>query len=274
MKSLALGLATLWAAVVLAACGPAQTESVGEARGPVVFAAASLTDVLREIGNIYEAAGHPAPRFSFAASSALARQIEQGAEADVFLSADEDWMDYLAERNLIDASTRRTLLTNTLVLAAPARAPFQLDVAPGMDLVGALKGGRLSLADPDSVPAGKYAREALEHLGVWASVEGNIVRAENVRAALRYVETGDAAAGIVYGTDARAAGDKVFVVGTFPEGSHTPITYPGALLTGKGAGPGKDFLDFLGSEQAGKVFAAAGFGAAAQAETRGYLPPK
>lgn len=262
MKRLSLALAAIGAALVLSACEPAKTDPAADVQGPVVFAAASLTDVLGEIGDLYEAAGHPAPRFSFAASSALARQIEQGAEADVFISADEDWMNYVADKKLIDTASRLILATNTLVLAAPAKAPFHLDLAPGMDLAGALKGGRLSLADPDSVPAGKYARKALEHFGVWASVEGSVVRAENVRAALRYVETGDAAAGIVYGTDAKAAGNSVKVVGTFPAASHTPITYPAAVLAGKGEGGGKAFLEFLGSEQARNVLAAAGFGPA------------
>lgn len=274
MNSLLQALAALWAVMALTACGPSQPAPATKAEGLIVFAAASLTDALREIGDLYQAAGHPAPRFSFAASSALARQIELGAEADVFLSADQDWMDYLEERNLIDTSTRRPLLTNTLVLAAPARAPFQLDLAPGMDLAGALKGGRLSLADPDSVPAGKYAREALEYFGAWALVEPNVVRAENVRAALRYVETGDAAAGIVFGTDAAAAGEAVSVVGTFPAQSHTPIIYPVALLAGKGEGMGKEFLTFLDSAQARRVFEAAGFGISPGPETPGYLPPK
>jgi len=274
MKAILHALAALWMAVAMTACGAAKPDPADKAQGPVVFAAASLTDALGRIGEIYEAAGHPAPRFSFAASSALARQIEQGAEADVFFSADEDWMNYLASKNLIDPATRRPMLTNTLVLVAPARASFQLDLAPGMDLAGALKGGRLSLADPASVPAGKYARQALQHFGVWASVEASVVRAENVRAALRYVETGDAAAGIVFGTDAAAAGEAVSVVGTFPADSHAPIIYPVALLAGKGEGAGEEFLEFLGSRQALDVFTAAGFGTVSNAETPGYLPPK
>jgi molybdate transport system substrate-binding protein len=261
MKTVRRALSALCAVAMLVACGGGEPAPAAQgARPAVVFAAASLTDVLDEIGDLYAAAGHPEPRFSFAASSALARQVEQGAEADVILSADEDWMNYLAERNLIDPATRETLLTNTLVLVAPAGAPFQLTLEPGMDLAGALKDGRLSLADPASVPAGKYAREALEALGAWSAVETSVVRAENVRAALRFVETGDAAAGIVYGTDAQAAGASVVLVGTFPAGSHTPVSYPAALLAGRGDGPGRAFLDFLRSEQAQEVFQAAGFG--------------
>lgn len=264
MRHLLKAVAVAWLALALAACDANRPESGAAAaeQGAVVFAAASLTDVLNEIGDQMEAAGKPAPRFSFAGSSALAKQIEQGAVADVFFSADEEWMDYLASKNLIDTATRKSMLTNTLVLAAPSGAPFQLDLAPGMDLAGMLKGGKLALAQPDSVPAGKYAKEALEKLGVWGTVEGSVVRAENVRAALRFVETGDAAAGIVYGTDARAVGGKVVVVGTFPADSHTPVTYPVALLAGKAGGAGQAFLDYLATPAARGVFEAAGFGIA------------
>jgi molybdate transport system substrate-binding protein len=257
MKSMLSGLA---AAFVLAGCSdPAPAPSLEQA-APVVFAAASLTEVLQTVGELYAADGHPEPRFSFAGSSALAKQLEQGAEADIFISADEAWMDHATEKSLIDPATRVTLLANQLVLVAPAGAPITLELAAGMDLVGALKGGKLALADPDSVPAGKYAREALTHVGAWDAVASSVARAENVRSALRFVETGDAAAGIVYATDAAAAGSAVQVVGVFPAGSHTPITYPAALLAGKADGPGAAFLDFLASEPARKAFEDAGFG--------------
>lgn len=257
MKSMLSGLA---AALVLVGCGgPAPAPSV-ELRAPVVFAAASLTEVLQTVGELYAADGHPEPRFSFAGSSALAKQLEQAAEADIFISADEDWMDYATEKSLIDPATRVTLLTNQLVLVAPAGAPVTLELAAGMDLVGALRGGKIALADPDSVPAGKYAREALTHFGVWDAVASSVARAENVRSALRFVETGDAAAGIVYATDAAAAGSAVQIVGVFPAGSHTPITYPAALVAGKADGPGPAFLDFLTSGPARKAFEDAGFG--------------
>jgi molybdate transport system substrate-binding protein len=238
---------------------PAQPAAVPEASARI-FAAASLTDVLKTIGDAYAADGHPSPVINFAASSELARQIEQGAEADVFISADEAWMDYLAERNLIDPATRATLLTNTLVLVAPADKPIIVEIKDKMDLKAALKGGKLAIANPDSVPAGKYAKEALEHFGAWAGVEPETARAENVRAALRFVEAGEAAAGIVYATDAKAAGDKVVVAGQFPPDSHTPITYPAAVVAGKGEGPGKGFVDYLSSPPAKVVFEAAGFG--------------
>jgi molybdate transport system substrate-binding protein len=255
-----LALAAI-AAGCLAACGPeAEKQPAAPEAAVRVFAASSLTEVLKTIGDKYAAAGHPAPVLVFAASSELARQIEQGAEADMFISADEAWMDYLAERKLIEASTRKSLLTNKLVLIAPADRPFTVAIGPGMDLAGALKGGKLSIANPDSVPAGKYAKEALEKFGAWAAVDPVSARAENVRAALRFVETGEAAAGIVYATDAKAAGAAVVVVGEFPANSHTPITYPVAVAAGKGEGPARGFLDFLGSPEAKRAFESAGFG--------------
>lgn len=265
MKSVIHAAAALAAALALMSCGeskPAETAAPAVEQPAVVFAAASLTDVLHTIGDLYVAKGHPEPKFSFAGSSALARQIEQGAVADVFVSADEEWMDYVAGKSLIDPATRHTLLTNTLVLVAPSKTPFTLTIGNGMDLAGALKGGKLALADPDSVPAGKYAKQALEHFGVWGAVDKSVARAENVRAALRFVETGAAAAGIVYATDAKAAGDSVLIVGEFPAGSHTPVTYPAASLTGKAEGSGKAFLEFLGSDEATKAFVDAGFGLA------------
>lgn len=259
MKS---ALAALAATLLLVACSDPAPKSAADQASPIVFAAASLTDVLEAVGDLYAAEGHPEPRFSFAGSSALVKQLEQGAEADVFISADEAWMDYVTEKSLIDPATRATLLTNELVLVAPAGAPIKLELAKGMDLSGALRGGKLALADPGSVPAGRYAREALIHLGAWDAVSPGIVRAGNVRSALRFVETGDAAAGIVYATDAAVARSAVQVVGVFPPESHTPITYPAALLAGKSDGPGAAFLAFLASDVARKAFADSGFGLA------------
>lgn len=249
------------AAVALASCAEKE-RAAGSAtpEAPVrVYAAASLTDVLSMLGDQYAAAGHPPPVFNFAASSELARQIEQGAEADLFISADEAWMDYLAERDLIDGSTRTTLLTNRLVLIAPADRPISIELKPGMDLKTALQGGKLAIANPESVPAGKYARQALEHFGVWAGVEAETVRAENVRATLRFVERGEAAAGIVYSTDARAAGAAVQVAAEFPAESHSPITYPAAVIAGKSGAPARTFLEFLTAPEAEAVFDSAGF---------------
>jgi molybdate transport system substrate-binding protein len=263
-KNFCLAFAAL-AAIALVSCGGPKEEAAAPAATPPeaparVFAAASLIDVLKAIGEHYAAAGHPAPVLNFTASSELARQIEQGAEADIFISADEAWMDYLAERNLIDPATRTTLLTNTLVLIAPADKPFTVEIEQGMDLKAALNGGKLAIANPDSVPAGKYAKEALEHFGAWPGVEAETARAENVRAALRFVEQGEAAAGIVYATDAKAAGDAVTIVASFPPDSHTPIIYPAAIVAGKSDGPGKGFLAFLASPEAKTAFEAAGFG--------------
>jgi molybdate transport system substrate-binding protein len=254
LRHVAMGLAV----TLIASCGPAEPAKPEAA--VTIFAASSLTDVLKQIGDLYAAEGHTAPVFNFAASSELARQIEQGAGADVFISADEKWMNYLADKTLIDAASRKTLLTNTLVLVAPSDRPITLELKQGMDLAGALKGGKLSMANPDSVPAGKYGKQALEKLGAWTAVEPSVVRAENVRSALRFVEAGEAAAGIVYATDARAAGTAVTTVGTFPSDSHTSITYPAAIMVGKGEGPVRDFLAFLGSEKAARALQTAGFG--------------
>jgi molybdate transport system substrate-binding protein len=259
-----LGLAAILG-LALVACSPKTQEATAPAAPPPeaavrVFAAASLTDVLKTVAEAYAAKGHPAPVLNFAASSELARQIEQGAEADMFLSADEAWMDYLAERKLIDPATRVSLLTNTLVLIAPSDKPITIEIKDGMNLKAALKGGKLAIANPDSVPAGKYAKEALEHFKAWADVDKDTARAENVRAALRFVEAGEAAAGIVYATDAKASGDKVAVAGEFPAGSHMPITYPAAIIAGKGEGPAKGFSEYLSSADAKAVFTAAGFG--------------
>ncbi len=223
-----------------------------------VFAAASLTEALNEIGDLYFKAGHAKPTFNFAGSSTLARQIEQGAPADLFFSADEPWMDYVAEKQLIDPATRASLLSNSLVLVAPADKPITIDVKPGFNLAGALQGGKLSLADPDSVPAGKYAKAALTSLGAWDALQPLIVRSDNVRSALRFVETGDAAAGIVYGTDAIAS-KKVKIAGTFPDSTHPKISYPVAVLKGPNAKAAKAFEKFLKSTQAKAVFEKRGF---------------
>ncbi|MDP3492629.1 MAG: molybdate ABC transporter substrate-binding protein [Hyphomonadaceae bacterium] len=250
-----------FAAALIASCGPAGApKAVAAETAVTVFAASSLTDVLKQLGEEYVTAGRPAPVFNFAASSELARQIEQGARADVFISADEAWMDYLADKSLIDAASRKTLLTNTLVLVAPSDKPIAIELMAGMDLAGALKGGKLAMANPESVPAGKYGKQALEKLGAWSAVEASVVRTENVRAALRFVEAGEAAAGIVYATDARAAGASVSVSGTFPADSHTPITYPAAIIVGQNAGSAAQFLAFLESDGARAIFERAGFG--------------
>lgn len=222
-----------------------------------VFAAASLTDALGDVGKAYRTKTGSAPVFSFAASSTLAKQIEASAGADIFISADSDWMDYLDSRGLIAHDSRRNLVGNRLVLIAPADANVTLAIEPHFDLLGALHGGRLSLADPDTVPAGKYARTALSTLGVWNSVVNHAVNAENVRVALAYVSRGEATLGIVYTTDALS--DKgVRIVGTFPDNTHAPIVYP-AALTRDAKPAAKAFLDFLNSDEAHAIFQKDGF---------------
>jgi molybdate transport system substrate-binding protein len=205
------------------------TRRAGAQAAPIVFAAASLTDALRDLARHWEAGGQAAPRLSFAASSALARQIEQGAPADLFLSADEPWMDYLEARNLIAKATRISPVGNALVLVAPADAARPVALARDTDLLALLGAqGRLATGDPAHVPAGRYARAALEWMGQWQAVAPRLARAENVRAALLLVERGEVPFGIVYATDA-AASAGVRALATFPAESHPPITYPFAL---------------------------------------------
>lgn len=252
-----MGTASIRALLACALLFVAAGASAGD-KQLTVFAAASLTDVLQQVGVEYTRSTQVPVRFSFAASSALAKQIESGARVDLFFSADQEWMDYLDSRKLIDSGTRRNLLANRLVLVAPAQSAVALKIAPGFRLVEALgPNGRLATGDPDSVPVGKYARSALASLGVWKEMESRLVRAENVRAALVFVARGEAPLGIVYATDAKVE-PKVRVVDVFPEDSHTPITYPVAL-TSVAARDAKGFLDYLGSDTARAIFQRAGF---------------
>lgn len=228
-----------------------------------VFAAASLQESLTAAGDAWTRAGGAPVRFSFGASSAMARQIEKGAPADVFLSADLEWMDWLAERRLIVGASRRNLLSNDLVLIAPAASKVALKMGKGMPLARALGDGRLAVADTTAVPAGKYAKASLTALGVWGSVEGRLLPGENVRAALAYVSRGEAPLGIVYATDARAD-PKVKVVGVFPTASHPPIVYPGAVLAGSRNSAAAGFLGHLQGPQASAVIRRYGFGVLAR----------
>ena len=222
-----------------------------------VFAAASLTDALRELGGQWAARGNPAPRFSFAASSALARQIEQGAPADVYVSADSDWMSYLAERKLIVAASRRDLLTNRLALIAPADSRTAIRIGKGMPLAKALGSGRLALAGPD-VPAGKYAKASLTALGVWDGVSGKLAQAENVRTALQYVARGESPLGIVYDTDAKVE-PRVRIVGLFPDATHPRIVYPAAVVAASKNPDAVKFLTYMSSPAAAAIFQKYGF---------------
>ena len=226
-----------------------------------VFAAASLTDAMKDIDTAWQAQHHPALRLSFASSSTLARQIAQGAPVNLYASADEKWMNYLAQRHLLAKGTRQDLLSNQLVLIVPADHPQHLTISPKLDLSALLgSGGRLAIGDPNTVPAGIYARQALQKLGLWAQAKDHLAPAADVRSALLLVERGEAPAGIVYATDA-AISKQVMVAGVFPPGSHPPITYPFALLKSGDTPQAKALLAFLGSKQAKQIFAARGFGA-------------
>jgi molybdate transport system substrate-binding protein len=226
-----------------------------------VFGAASLKGVLDEQARHFEAATGHKVIVSYGASNALAKQIEAGAPADVFISADLDWMDYVEQRKLLVASSRIELLRNALVLVAPATSSSTLKIAPNFALGAALDSEKLAMANPDSVPAGKYGKSALEALGVWPGVEKRVARADNVRAALALVSRGEAPFGIVYRTDAMA--DKgVRVIDTFPANTHAPIVYPAALLAAGKSPAAKPLLDYLRSASARAVWEKHGFGLA------------
>ena len=224
----------------------------------VIFAAASLKNALDAVNTQWQKETGKKAVISYAASSALAKQIEQGAPAQVFISADLDWMDYLAGKSLIKADTRSNLLGNRVVLIAPKDKVTPLEIKAGFDLAKVLGEGRLSMANVDSVPAGKYGKAALEKLGVWQSVSGKIAQAENVRAALLLVSRGEAPAGIVYQTDATADAN-VKIIGTFPEESHPPIIYPIALTANASHPDATAFLAYIRSAKAKPVFEAQGF---------------
>jgi molybdate transport system substrate-binding protein len=237
------------AALLLAA--PALAQDV------TVFAAASLKNALDDINAAWSAETGKSATISYAASSALAKQIEEGAPADVFISADLDWMAYVSERNLTKKDTEVQLLGNRIVLIAPADSTATVEIGGGFDLASLLGDGRLAMANVDAVPAGRYGRAALESLGVWDSVADRIAQAENVRAALALVATGEAPLGIVYRTDA-AADRSVNILGTFPEDTHPPIVYPAAATAE--AGPEADtFLAYLQTDTAIELFEAQGF---------------
>lgn len=234
---------------------------VARAQSPAtVFAAASLTDALRDLGRQWQARGQAAPRFSFAASSALARQIEQGAPADIFISADERWMDYLQQRALIVDATRRSVLGNALVLVVPAHAARSVPIARGTDLAALLgPQGRIATGDPAHVPVGRYAQAALTWMGQWEALAPRLARAENVRSALLLVERGEAPLGIVYATDA-AASAGVRIAGTFPPESHPPVSYPFALTRrAEGNADARALLAFLTGTEATATWQRLGF---------------
>ncbi len=243
------------AAVLALALGAA--PAVAAAEEVTVFAASSLTGTLDAVAEAWAAeTGHRAV-LTHAGSSALARQIQQGAPADIFISASTDWMDALEASGDVQPGTRRDLLGNRLVLIAQAGAPA-VTIDERLDLVGLLGEGRLAMALVDAVPAGVYGKAALTSLGLWDAVAPRVAQAENVRGALAFVAQGEAPLGIVYATDA-AAEDAVQVIGTFPEASHPPITYPGALIAGATSPVAAEFLDYLGSDTARGLWQVAGF---------------
>ncbi|WP_226624127.1 molybdate ABC transporter substrate-binding protein [Alloyangia pacifica] len=240
----------------------AQAEEV------VVFAAASLKNAMDEIAPAFEAQSGHAVTVSLAGSSALARQIQQGAPADIFISANESWMDALEADGLLEPDGRSDLLRNAIVLIAHGKDAAPVEITPEMDLPALLDGGRLAMALVDAVPAGIYGKAALENLGLWDSALPQVAQADNVRAALALVSAGEAPLGIVYATDA-AADDDVSVIGTFPEDSHPPIVYPVADLAGRDTEAEAAFLDYLHGPEARAAFERQGFGIVTQTGTGG-----
>ncbi|HVU20258.1 MAG TPA: molybdate ABC transporter substrate-binding protein [Rhizomicrobium sp.] len=222
-----------------------------------VFAAASLADVLQKAADSYKAKTGKDVAVSFAASSVLAKQIEASGGADMFVSADEDWMNYLDGKGLIQKNTRQDLLGNHLVLIAPGGLGIRVRIAPHFDLAKVVGNGKIGIADPASVPAGKYAKASLTALGTWDSVQGHIAPAENVRVALSYVARGEAPLGIVYTTDAMAE-PRVKIVGQFPDSTHAPILYPVAL-TKDARADAQGFLAYLKTPEGSGIFRKAGF---------------
>ena len=248
----ALSAGVLSCALLAAGTVAAQAQEV------TIFAAASLKNALDDIAAAWKQEAGRATKISYGASSALARQIEAVAPADVFISADLDWMDYVDQRKLIKPESRTNLLANRIVLIAPKDSKFDLRIEKGFALRAALGEGRLAMANTDAVPAGKYGKAALEALGVWSTVQDRVAQAENVRAALLLVSRGEAAAGIVYQTDA-AADPAVRIVDTFPQDTHPPIVYPVAILQTSKNPDAAAFLAFLKTPTAVKLFEKQGF---------------
>ena len=254
------GFAVRFAAAMagLAAIAAVAPPSAQAEEKVTVFAAASLKNALDNLNAAWKADTGKEATISYAASSALAKQIEEGAPADIFISADLDWMKYLSDKSLIRTDTEVKLLGNRIVLVAPKDSIAETTIAPNFDLAGLLGDGKLAMADVKPVPAGKYGKAALESLGVWASVESKVAQAENVRAALKLVSMGEAALGIVYATDA-ASEPGVKILGTFPEDSHPPIVYPAGLTAASKNADAAEFLKYLQSAKAKELFEAQGF---------------
>ena len=251
-------IGTRAALVIAAVLVAAPAMPAAHARNLTVFAAASLKEALDAVAAQYRQRYGGRASIAYAASSTLAKQIENGAPADIFISADLDWMDYLAKRNLLKAGSRVNLLRNELVLVAPASSTVKVDIKRGFPLAALLGKDRLAMADPDAVPAGKYGKASLQALDVWPSVVDRIARAENVRAALVFVSRGETPLGIVYRTDALAE-RSVRIVGTFRANTHPPIVYPAALLVGGKSPEAARFFAYMTSSAAAQVFRRYGF---------------
>ena len=249
-----------WVLCALAAAlGAAAFSPAAGAQNVTVFAAASLKEGLDEAARTYEKRSGTRVTVSYLGSAVLARQIEQGAPADIFISADLDWMAYLDQRRLLRAESRVNLLSNTLVLISPVGGKAALAIGQKFPIGAALGDRRLAMADPDSVPAGKYGKAALQNLGVWNDVAPRVARAENVRAALALVARGEAPLGVVYRTDARAE-SRVRVVGEFPAHLHPAILYPAAIVAASRSTAAAPFLTFLRSAEARQIWERHGFG--------------
>lgn len=254
MSRLATALCAALSLLLASASGPRAEEAI------TVFGAASLSNALGEIAELYRQETGRIVRLSFASSSTLARQIESGAPAQIYASAAEGWMDYVEERGLIDPGSRISPIGNRLVLIVPDDSPLQsLDISPDLDLLALLgEDGRIAVGEPAHVPAGIYARQALESLGFWAAAEPRLARAENVRSALVLVELGETPLGIVYDTDA-AISDKVRIVGVFPRDSHAPVTYPFAIVSGQASPAVTELFAWITGEAGLAIFARYGF---------------
>ena len=246
-----LGLLPLLLAALLTSCGQARSSSA-----PLILAPVSLQGVLDEQADHWAAAGHPRPVISYGGTPSIARQVQEGAPADLFLSADARWMEVLRARGLVRPDTVAIVATNSLVIVTQAEVPGPSDLSPAI----ALARGRIAVADPTSVPAGRYAKAALTTLAIWKEVEPRLIPAENVRAALALVERGAVPLGLVYATDARASA-RVRIVGTIPATTHPPIIYPIAQLTRSSSGEAAGFRRFLLNSEARRVFVRHGFGA-------------
>ena len=251
--SLRAGCVCAWACVLLMLPLPAAAQSL------MIFAASSLKESLDEALAHWQRLQTVRARAVYASSAALARQIEHGAPAHLFISADRAWMEYLLQRGLVERSGISIVAGNRLVLIAPSRVNLSLEIVPGFALERALGGGRLALGNPNHVPAGRYAREALEHLGVWPMVRDRLARAESVRGALNFVARGEARLGIVYRSDAHAE-PRVRIVSMFPANVHTPIEYPAAIRVGSNRPvEARSIIEFLRAQQGQRILVAHGF---------------